>query len=191
MLDYSQIVSLETLCVRFCWMPPLWIGGEDTRNDEAQQMVNFLSSISSPHLREISLRLELGVDPRQLVSQLRHFHVDWIDHIAKNIIPSNMRVIMSQDPEKQRAALEENIAALRTFTAQIKGPYFLGDEFSLADVAIAPWIMRDYVLSEHRGYSREAVSPKWKAYCEAIEQRPSVSNTFSVSHISAAISFVF
>ena len=115
----------------------------------------------------------------------------WIDHIAKNIIPSNMRVIMSQDPEKQRAALEENIAALRTFTAQIKGPYFLGDEFSLADVAIAPWIMRDYVLSEHRGYSREAVSPKWKAYCEAIEQRPSVSNTFSVSHISAAISFVF
>ena len=94
-----------------------------------------------------------------------------------------MRLVMAQGEEKQKAALEEFLTALRTYVSKIKGPFFLGEEFSLADVAIAPWIMRDYVLTEHRGYSREAVSPEWKAYCEAIEVRPSVANTMSVRDI--------
>lgn len=105
----------------------------------------------------------------------------WIDHISKNIIPAHMRLIMAQEPEKQQAALEEFTNAARTYMSKVKGPFFLGEEFSLADVAIAPWIMRDYVMTENRGYTREAVSPEWKAYCEAIEKRPSVANTFSVS----------
>ena len=132
-------------------------------------------------------------EPRLLPSDAtdRAYARIWIDFVAKSVMPNALRLLMAQSLEAQREAREDLIKAQQTFAQEIKGPYFLGDEFSLADVAIAPWIMRDYVLSEHRGYSREAVSPKWKAYCEAIEQRPSVSNTFSVSHISAVISFVF
>lgn len=103
----------------------------------------------------------------------------WIDYINKNIIPLNMRLIMAQEPEKQKAYLEEYTTALRTYTSKVKGPYFLGEEFTLADVAIAPWIMRDYVLSEHRGYNRAEVSPEWKAYADIVEKRESVASTFS------------
>lgn len=105
----------------------------------------------------------------------------WIDYISKNIIPLNMRLLMEQDPEKQKSYLEEFSNALRTFVGKVKSPFFLGEQFSLVDVAIAPWIMRGYVLSEHRGYSRAVVSPEWEAYCAVVETRPSVANTFSVS----------
>lgn len=92
-----------------------------------------------------------------------------------------MRLLTSQEKEKQKAALEEFNKALGTLAANVKGPYFFGDEFSLVDVAIAPWAQRDYVLKEHRGFTREGVSQKWKEYAGFLENRPSVKNTSSVS----------
>ncbi|KAF7792760.1 hypothetical protein EIP86_003858 [Pleurotus ostreatoroseus] len=103
----------------------------------------------------------------------------WIDYVTKNIVPAYMRLLMEQDPEKQKSHLQEYYSALRTFVTKVKGPFFLGEQFSLVDIAIAPWIMRDYIITEHRGYSRAAVSPEWEAYCTAIVKRPSVANTFS------------
>jgi glutathione S-transferase len=104
----------------------------------------------------------------------------WLDHLSKNFVPGYHRLLSAQEPEKQRAALEELYESLRKFTDNIKGPYFLGDEFSLCDVAIAPWIVRDWVLEEHRGYKRGAVSAKWQQYAERVEKRPSVVNTSSL-----------
>lgn len=63
----------------------------------------------------------------------------------------------------------------------MKGPYFLGDAFSMVDVVLAPWVIRDYLLKEHRGYSREAVGSGWKEYAEALSTRESVVKTQSVS----------
>ena len=92
-----------------------------------------------------------------------------------------MRTVQAQDPAKQREHLEEFYAALRTLGAKVQGPYFLGDEFSLVDVAVAPWVVRDYILAENRGYSREAVGAGWKEYAEKLESRDSVQKTQSVS----------
>ncbi|KAF8633389.1 hypothetical protein AX17_004560 [Amanita inopinata Kibby_2008] len=104
----------------------------------------------------------------------------WIDYITKNMIPGFYRVIQSQEKEKQDAALQELYKALRAFSEEIKGPYFLGDEFSLVDVAIAPWIVRDYLLEEYRGYTRDAVGEAWKKYAEVVEKRESVVKTGSL-----------
>ncbi|KAH6914022.1 glutathione S-transferase [Coprinopsis sp. MPI-PUGE-AT-0042] len=65
------------------------------------------------------------------------------------------------------------------FTDEIKGPFFLGDQFSLVDVVIGPWIARDYVLREHRNYSRKDVGPKYEQYAALVENRPSILNTMS------------
>ena len=92
-----------------------------------------------------------------------------------------MRLVQAQDPQKQREYLEEFNKALRTLSEQVKGPYFLGEQFSLVDVALAPWVLRDYILAENRGYSREAAGSAWKAYAEALETRDSVRRTQSVS----------
>ena len=68
-----------------------------------------------------------------------------------------------------------------TLAAKRKGPYFLGEEFSIVDVAIAPWVVRDYNLAEHRGYKREDIPNGWKEWADLLEQRDSVRKTMSVS----------
>ncbi|EMD33147.1 hypothetical protein CERSUDRAFT_57316 [Gelatoporia subvermispora B] len=98
----------------------------------------------------------------------------WIDYISKNIVPTTQRLIQAQDPEKQREALEDSFKALRTFAQQVKGPWFLGEEFSMVDVVLAPWIVRDYIITEHRGFSRDAVGFGWSEYAHRLETRDSV-----------------
>ena len=51
----------------------------------------------------------------------------------------------------------------------------------MVDTAIAPWVTRDYIQQEHRGYKREDVSPEWVAYADKLETRESVVKTRSVS----------
>jgi len=104
----------------------------------------------------------------------------WIDYVQKSIVTGQMRLVQAQGAENQKTALEEYVKALNGFTEKIKGPYFLGDEFSLVDVAVAPWIVRDYILVENRGFTREAAGEKWKAYAEKVEKRPSILNTSSL-----------
>ncbi|KAJ7496836.1 glutathione-S-transferase [Mycena latifolia] len=103
----------------------------------------------------------------------------WVDYVVKAFTPAFMRLIQAQEKEKQDTFLTELYDVLRKFAAQAKGPYFLGEEFSLVDVAIVPWITRDYIIAEHRGYSREAVSAEWKRYADHTEQRESVLKTKS------------
>lgn len=105
----------------------------------------------------------------------------WVDHISKTFVPSFQRLLPAKEPEKQNAVREELYESLRKFSKNIKGPYFLGEEFSIVDIAIVPWIVRDYVLAEHRGYNRADVSPAWKEYADFVEKRESVVNTSSVS----------
>ncbi|KAF8963660.1 glutathione-S-transferase [Flammula alnicola] len=104
----------------------------------------------------------------------------WLDHLSKTFVPAFQRLLPAKEPEKQQAALQELYESLRKFSANIKGPYFLGEEFTLVDVAIAPWIVRDYVIEEHRGYKRIDASPAWKAYADLVEKRDSVINTSSL-----------
>lgn len=99
--------------------------------------------------------------------------------MGKAFVPAFMRLIQAQDKEKQDLARTELYDALRKFAAQVKGPYFLGDEFSLVDVAIVPWVTREYIASENRGFRREDVSAEWKRYADHVEQRESVVKTKS------------
>ncbi|ETW74827.1 glutathione S-transferase [Heterobasidion irregulare TC 32-1] len=103
----------------------------------------------------------------------------WIDHISKAVIPAFQRLLQSQEAPKQAAALEELKTALRTLAQNAKGPYFFGEGWSLVDTAIAPWVTRDYIQQEHRGYKREDVSPEWVAYAGKLETRESVVKTRS------------
>ncbi|KAJ7772070.1 glutathione-S-transferase [Mycena maculata] len=107
----------------------------------------------------------------------------WVDYVGKAFVPAFMRLMQAQEREKRDAARTELYEALRKFAAQVKGPYFLGEEFSLVDIAIVPWITRDYILAEHRSYSRQDVSAEWKRYAEHVEQRESVLKTKSDKYV--------
>ena len=99
-----------------------------------------------------------------------------------------MRLIQAQTKDAQDSAREEFYKALRTVSEKRVGPYFIGEEFSLADVAIAPWVVRDYIATENRGYKREDVSDAWKEWADLLENRPSIKQTSSVSRVLSMIS---
>jgi glutathione S-transferase len=105
----------------------------------------------------------------------------WIDYVCKAYMPAYYRLMTAQTKEEQDKARKEVVESLKPFADEIKGPFFLGDQFSLVDVVIAPWISRDYVLREHRGYDRKDVGPKFEQYAELVENRPSILKTASVS----------
>jgi glutathione S-transferase len=108
-----------------------------------------------------------------------------LDHISKSILPAFFRTIQAQDPQKQKENREELEGELRKLAKKVKGPYFLGEQFSLVDVAIAPWVVRDYIVKENRGYAREAVGEGWPEYAKKLETRESIIRTQSVSYISS------
>jgi len=104
----------------------------------------------------------------------------WVDYISKFIVPSYFRLFQARTPETQQAAVEDFSAALRVFADRAQGPYFMGEEFGLVDIAILSWIIRDSILANHRGFSRDGVSAKFKAYAEILEKRESVLRTTSL-----------
>ncbi|KAF8119757.1 glutathione S-transferase [Boletus edulis] len=103
----------------------------------------------------------------------------WIDHVTKNLLQAWQRLLMAQDKAKADAARSDLYDAQRKFAAQVKGPYFVGEALSLADVMVAPWVAREYVLEQHRGYDRAAAGGEWKAYAERLCARESVVKTTS------------
>ncbi|KXN85608.1 Glutathione S-transferase omega-1 [Leucoagaricus sp. SymC.cos] len=103
----------------------------------------------------------------------------WIDHISKNYLPNNWRLTQSQTKEKQDEAREALYEAQRKLVQQVKGPYFFGEKFSIVDAVVAPWIARDWVITENRGYERVAVGEAWVKYAKALCERPSVKKTTS------------
>ncbi|KAJ2994298.1 hypothetical protein NUW54_g7574 [Trametes sanguinea] len=103
----------------------------------------------------------------------------WADHVGKQIVPAFIRTVMAQEPEKQKQNLEEFYKVVGTLVENVRGPYFLGEQFTLVDIALVPWVVRDFVLAENRGYSREAAGQKWEEYAAKLEVRKSVLRTQS------------
>jgi glutathione S-transferase len=103
----------------------------------------------------------------------------WIDHLAKKFTPAFFRTLQAQEEDKQQEAVHEFADALKKYLDQVKGPWFSGEEFSLADITVAPWINRIYILEEHRGFTDELVGGRWPEYKRLIKERPSVVKTSS------------
>lgn len=105
----------------------------------------------------------------------------WVDYVKKSVIPAWFPLVQAQDKEKQEKSLKTFINALKTVSEKKKpGPYFLGNEWSLVDTIIAPWAVRDYIITEHRGYRRQDVSAAWEEWAKGLESRESVLKTASV-----------
>lgn len=62
------------------------------------------------------------------------------------------------------------------------GPYFLGNEFSLADIAIAPFVLRINGFNKValKGFEFEAVksNPRLAEFIQGITSRPTVKETY-------------
>jgi len=71
---------------------------------------------------------------------------DWVN---KNLCSLFYKVLMPTDTQEESfKSLVENI---KTFTQEMKGPYYNGDDLSIVDIAAFPWCMRLFLLEEYFG----------------------------------------
>jgi len=105
----------------------------------------------------------------------------WAAHVDKHIVPHFDALLSSPEHSvraESRRRLLDGLAAWETAMApEEDGPFFLGDDFSLADIALAPWWQRMCtVLRAYRKFDPSA-RPRLQIWYEAILARPSFRNT--------------
>lgn len=115
----------------------------------------------------------------------------WMDYVGSRIIPAFHRFLQHQGEQGLEEKKVEFLSHLKEFTKEMdpEGPYFLGMEFSLIDIVLAPWAIRLWVLDHFKGGSGvpaegeggedEDTWKRWRRWMSAVEQRKSVKDTLS------------
>lgn len=116
----------------------------------------------------------------------------WIDHIATRIVPGFYKFIQ-HTPDKAYSieeARNDFLANIKTLVKEMDsaGPWFLGQQFSLVDIMLAPWAKRLFLIDHYKpgGVGIEqakkedaATWTRWQAWLDAVNERPSVLDTWS------------
>ncbi|OJD09560.1 hypothetical protein ACJ73_10223, partial [Blastomyces percursus] len=116
----------------------------------------------------------------------------WIDFVGARITPSQRKIQYAKSPEERDAARAEFLKAIKEFTAAMdpEGPYFLGKEVGLPDIALAPWVARFFLIekfieggtgipAEGKAGEDEGVWARWWKWEKALRERDSFKNTMS------------
>jgi len=114
----------------------------------------------------------------------------WIDHISKKVVPAFYAFLQAQEKNKQDAGREKLLQGLAKFVRAMapasSGPYFFGSQFTITDIALAPWVVRfPSVLKEYRDFELPAeggdddVWTRFKIWKDAVMNRKSVRVTSS------------
>ncbi|KAF9701956.1 hypothetical protein EKO04_000468 [Ascochyta lentis] len=115
----------------------------------------------------------------------------WTDYVGSRIIPAYHRFLQHQGEDGLKEKQTEFLNHLKEFTSEMdpEGPFFLGKEFSLIEIVIAPWANRLWVFDHFKGGSGipeegqggnfEEVWKRWRKWLSAVESRKSVKETLS------------
>lgn len=73
-----------------------------------------------------------------------------------------------QEQDKQKEAQEQLLQTIEQFVEAMdeKGPYFFGDSFSLVDIMLIPWLLRQpLILKEYKNFEIPSSGSKtWDRY---------------------------
>jgi glutathione S-transferase len=106
----------------------------------------------------------------------------WADYVNKRIVNRFYTLLMKQSQAERDAAAASMLEGIKEFSAAVKGPYFLGESFSLVDIALAPWLAaRAHVLKEYRAFQvpNTPEYAKFHGWVDAVMARPSVVATLA------------
>jgi len=116
----------------------------------------------------------------------------WIDHVSTRIIPAFHRFLQhsAQKSYSLEEARAELLNALKTWIkeADPEGPFFAGNDISMADICLAPWCIRLWVFDHFKGGlgipaegkgEDEQLWNRWRKWSKAIESRQSIIDTTS------------
>lgn len=111
--------------------------------------------------------------------------------MTSRIIPSFHRFLQHQGQDGLKEKQQEFLGYLKEFTKEMdpEGPFFMGKDFSLIDIVIAPWAIRLWVFDHFKGGlgipekgeggEDEGVWERWRRWLVEVEKRKSVKETMS------------
>jgi glutathione S-transferase len=85
-------------------------------------------------------------------------------------------MLLRQEHEEQEKAKQKLTLAIEELVKGYQGPFYLGEQFSVADIAVAPYFDRMIVLKHYRDYEVPTDS-KWNEWSTNVLDRPSVAAT--------------
>jgi len=105
-----------------------------------------------------------------------------IDLFGSSVIGALYKLLRNQEREKDDEIKKEittKVKELLDFKfAPYKGPFFLGEEFSLADIAIVPFLFRfAFTLKHYRDFDIYDIDPRIKTWVDAAKSRPAFIET--------------
>ena len=88
-------------------------------------------------------------------------------------------MLLRQEPEEQEKAKRKLVLAIEQLVQDYQGPFYMGDQFTVADIAVAPYFDRMIVLEHYRdfGVPKDGPTAKWHEWSEHVLERPSVAAT--------------
>ncbi|GAA5831762.1 hypothetical protein JCM11251_003870 [Rhodosporidiobolus azoricus] len=105
-----------------------------------------------------------------------------LTQMSSAVIPNFYKLSQAQEPEAQAEAREAFVKGLKELVEQwfVEGKKWArGDEFGWLDAALAPWIVRSFLLEEHRAFKKEEVNERFVKWAEDILARDSIKKTSS------------
>ncbi|KAL2133869.1 hypothetical protein VTI74DRAFT_1541 [Chaetomium olivicolor] len=175
--------------------------GEDGKEKkalyESTVICEYLDEAYSDEGRHGKRLLPEGEGPEQAYERARCRL--WINHVVTKVVPGFYR-LLQHTPEKEypiEEAREEFLKGLKAFAKEMvdsgsgkRGPWFLGERFSLVDVMLAPWAKRLWLIDHYkpsgvgiptkgeRGEDEELWA-RWDEWFNAVVERESVKKTWS------------
>lgn len=106
----------------------------------------------------------------------------WIDFDNVKFVPAFYKVLLEQDADRRRDLAQTITDALRfiethALGARGQGPYWLGADLSLADIAVYPHMERLCVLEAYRGIKLPDDCGRLREWLSVMAERPSVEHT--------------
>eukprot|EP00295_Goniomonas_pacifica_P033723 CAMPEP_0175962636 /NCGR_PEP_ID=MMETSP0108-20121206/36584_1 /TAXON_ID=195067 ORGANISM="Goniomonas pacifica, Strain CCMP1869" /NCGR_SAMPLE_ID=MMETSP0108 /ASSEMBLY_ACC=CAM_ASM_000204 /LENGTH=294 /DNA_ID=CAMNT_0017290465 /DNA_START=9 /DNA_END=893 /DNA_ORIENTATION=- len=107
-----------------------------------------------------------------------------LDWFGKNIIPFSYRLLKNQDPTKDEELATELTKHVHEFNRRMTaasptGPYYFGEDFTIADLATCTFFDRfRHTLKHYRGYNTlPETCPRLLQWMAAIDARPAMKKT--------------
>mmetsp|Transcript_31845 Transcript_31845/g.77605 ORF Transcript_31845/g.77605 Transcript_31845/m.77605 type:complete len:322 (-) Transcript_31845:6-971(-) len=108
----------------------------------------------------------------------------WSNFVTNNIQKHYYTMLIAQDPDIQEEFRDKFYDACRTFAKEMaseaKGPFFMGKDFTMVDIAFAPFWQRIlWVGGHYRGlkFPEEESFSRLNTWWNAVSKRESVSRT--------------
>lgn len=103
-----------------------------------------------------------------------------IEELQKRIVPAFYKLLQASEPSNQPEAKEALVKALNDWASRFfVGPWIRGQRFGAADVALAPWAARMWLLEEERQFDWSRIDSNLSKWFKDVLERDSVKKTTS------------